>query len=820
MFQQGFTEDLRASNPGIAHGRCAGLWSGRNEGKMKKSVLLMLACVFLSFLSGCGSSRAFNRGQQHAERGDWDLAIKEYDKAVREDPKNIEYRSTLIRAQITASDEHYKKARTFLKERRFDQAIGELQQALFLNPGNAQVESALKSTLNAKLAEEHYRAALTFVGLNRLSEAVNELNLATELDPENAKYRNYLEQIRKQKTEIEPDIPLNLTSDKPITMRFKDTSIKDVFEFLSRLSGINIIFDEDVQTKKVTVFAKDVSFNEALNIVMSAHKLFMKKLNPQTIMIIPKTKAKMDDYDDLVVKTFYLSTARAKDIANLLRTMLDVKKAYVNDAVNSISVRDTPEKIKLVEKIIAANDLKEAEVIVSVEILEIARSKTLRYGWNFSPSLSSSAQIQKNTATGAAAGISLADLSSLSKENIILTLPGVVVNLIKQDSDAQSLANPQLRVLNNKQAKFHIGDRIPVQTSTIAATTANIVSTNFEYKDIGIKVTVEPTVHLNGTVTLKLNLEISTLGEPVQFGGGQIQFRFGTRSTDTSVNLRDGEMVLIGGLIKDEERKAVIKVPLLGDIPVLGKLFSSTSDDSIKTDILMSITPTIVQALEIPDRDVQHFWSGTETIYDTKPHFMSSGPASPRPAQKQDKVAVLDSLAQGPALAPVDSEAIKPAPDGAVPAVKPADTVPVVKPAEASLALKPAEASAQADQEVQFELSADQMQDLYGAAVTLSYDPKVVDFKTANEGGLLKQDGQPMSLVFSNNVKMGTVDLYMIRIGKVGGVTGSGGLCTVVFQSKSPGSSDVSIKSVRMVNNSRQELKVTTRGAKLNVLKK
>ncbi len=766
---------------------------------------IMLLCLAVS-LAGCAGSRAFQRGESYSHHGEWDLAVKEYREANKKDPQNIEYRSALLRAEETAANQHYKKARSFVKERKLDQAIIELQQAVFLNPSNAAIQGALKSVLNMKEAEEHYRAALTFQELNRLNDAINELNLAVELDPENAKYYDSLAKLQKKKAESEPDEALTLASDKPITLNFKNTNIKEVFEILSKLSGINIMFDEEVKAQPVTVFVKDVSFQYALNLLLSTNKLFMKKISADTIIIIPKNKAKMDQYQDLMVKTFYLNNARAKESVNLLRSMLDIRKVYVNEVLNSITVRDTPEKIKLIEKIINANDLKEAEVILDVEILEIARSNSMKYGWNFTPGgLSATANVQSTT-TAAGSGITLGELRNLSSDNIILTIPGLVVNLIKQDSDSQTLANPRVRVLNNKQAKFLIGDRIPIQTSTIQSTTVGQVTSTFEYKDVGIKLNIEPTVHLNNTVTLKLGLEISSLGDAINFGNGQVQYKFGTRNTDTVINLRDGESVIVGGLIKDEERKSHVKVPLLGDIPILGKLFSSSDDGTIKTDILMSITPNIVRAMELPDKDVQNFWSGTEETYDTKPLFVSSGKSSKSTEKPLDKTAVLDSLAkretQPAGQAPAEPE-------------KAASPDHTVKPAV--LEIKPGEAAAQVGQETRFELAVDNVKDLYGAIVTLGYDPKVVEFKAASENGLLKKDGQQTSFLFSNNIKAGTVDIYMTRIGDVGGVAGSGSLCTVVFQGKSGGSSDIVFKSVKLGNFNREPIKADVKGTKVVV---
>ena len=336
---------------------------------MKRIVHQLMTVVLSAVLLSCAGSQEFQRGERYAQRGEWDLAVKEYREANKRDPHDIEYRSALIRAEETAANEHYKKARNFLKERKLDQAITELQQAIYLNPTNVAIGSALRSVLDMKQAEEHYRASLTFVELNRLGEAINELMQAVNLDPENAKYLDALDKLQKKKTEVEPEDALILTSDKPISLNFKNTNIKDVFDFLAKLSGINILFDEEVKAQPVTVFVKDVSFRYALNLLLSTNKLFMKQISADTIIIIPKSKAKTDQYQDLLVKTFYINNAKSKEIVNLVRSMLDVKRVYVNEVLNSITIRETPEKMKLVEKIIAGVPVKKEGLQAAMDYL-------------------------------------------------------------------------------------------------------------------------------------------------------------------------------------------------------------------------------------------------------------------------------------------------------------------------------------------------------------------------------------------------------------------------------------------------------------------
>jgi general secretion pathway protein D len=368
-------------------------------------------------------------------------------------------------------------------------------------------------------------------------------------------------------------------------------------------------------------------------------------------------------------------------------------------------------------------------------------------------------------------------------------------------------ANPRVRVLNNKKAQFHVGERIPIQTSVAQAqVTTGYATSTFDYKDVGIKLNIEPTVHLNNTVTLSMKLEISTLGDAMNFGNGQIQYKFGTRTTETLINLRDGETVIIGGLIKDEERKTRFKIPVLGDIPILGKLFASADDGTIKTDILMSITPNIVRGMELPDKDSQAFWSGTEQDYDTKQLFVTDGKSSKPSTKSLDKTAVLDSMAKREAVAPPASgETVKPVSAPSTTTEQPLAAVAAV------IEIKPTEASVSIGQEARFDLLAGNMKNLYGSIVTLTYDPKVVEFKTASEGSLLKKDNQQTSFLFSNNIKGGIVDIYMTRIGDIGGVDGSGNLGTLVFQAKSAGTSELSIKNMKVTTFNREQIKTEFR---------
>ncbi|MGH7256122.1 MAG: type II secretion system protein GspD, partial [Nitrospirales bacterium] len=333
-----------------------------------------------------------------------------------------------------------------------------------------------------------------------------------------------------------------------------------------------------------------------------------------------------------MIRTFYLSNAKAKDMVNLLRTMLESKRVYVNEGINAVVVRETPDKLRLAERILLANDRREAEVEFDLEVLEVNRTKTLQYGLNFAKA--AGAGVFPPEASGgftAAQTFTYQQLTSLGSGSFLFTFPAsVLMDFFKQESDAKTLANPKLRVVNNEKATINVGDKQPILLSTTnqiptgagtIPTTSTV--TSIEFKDTGVKLTVEPTIHLVNELTLKLKIEVTRLGDEVTLQEDPLvrQFRFGTRTAETVLNMKDGETVVLAGLIQDEERKSRSSVPLLGDIPILGQLFSSTKVDTIQTEVVLAITPRIIRALKTPGPETQTFWSGTSDNYSTEPMF-------------------------------------------------------------------------------------------------------------------------------------------------------------------------------------------------------
>ena len=594
---------------------------------------MVVGCLIL--VLGCAGKRETLLADQFADKGRWETAVFLYREAARKDPDSLDLQEKLAGAKTQLAAQHYQGGQARLQAKDVMVALEAFKKAISLDPQNAQYRESLEHALNLKEARNRTQAGLMFLEAGRYSEAQSELEQALALDPMEGAVEEILQELAQRQEEAPSDeIDLVLQSNVPITLKFRNARLVEVFEFLSRAAGVNILFDKDVrpESSTVTVFIKDASFKQALSLMLTTNNLFMKKVNDRTILIIPNTRQKVKQYQDLVIRTFYLSSVGAKDMVNLLRTMLETRRIFVNESLNAVVIRDTPEKIALAQKIIEANDRMVAEVMLEVEVLEVTRTTGTKMGWNVTPSqaqafLGKASSGDDSGSSGSLSGGGLT-LTSDDPTTVFFTLPTVVVDFLKQESEAETLANPRIRVLSGKTAKINIGDRVPIllSTTTTSAVSAGVsgnvsTATSVEFKDVGIKLDVEPKVHLNNDVTMKLKLEVTSLGDLVDLGNNVKQFRFGTRSAETELSMESNETVIIGGLIRDEDRITLNKFPGLGEIPFVGRLFSNEEKGKVKTDILLMITPTVVRGIKPPDRRLQKFWSGTEDNYSSEPLF-------------------------------------------------------------------------------------------------------------------------------------------------------------------------------------------------------
>jgi general secretion pathway protein D len=764
---------------------------------------IVSALAVLGLLAGCFSFYVPDTtlADRLMQDGNWEEAMAAYQDALKDDPFNPAIQAKLNAAKGRVAAAYQERGRAALKERHLPQALEAFNRALNLEPSNLEHQSALAQALRYKEAQDRLTIGQKMLKGGRLDDAAEAFEGALELDPDLKAAQDGLVQL----AEKQKNVALPLTgAQKPITLKFQNARTKEVFEVLARAGGINILFDKDMKDDPITIFVKDATFEEALNLILTTQSLFIRRLAADTILVIPKTKQKMDQYQDLMIRTFYLSTAKAKDMVNLLRTMLETKRIFVNEEVNAIVMRDSADKLKLAERIILANDRKQGEVMFEIEVLEVDKTLSDKFGVNLGTQAGAAlnpAGGDPALATGGVQAFNYRQLTTLNPTSYLFTLPNsVLVNFLRTESNTKTLANPRVRVVNNKQAKINIGDKVPILLSTtnvVPAQTGGIPTTStitsIEFKDTGIKLTVEPNIHLNQDVTLKLQLEVTRLGDLVtlQDNPKVQQFRFGTRTAETSLSLKDGESVVLGGLLQPEDRTTITKVRGLGDIPVLGELFKSTTRDVVTTDVILTITPHIVRSMELPAADEQAFWSGTEEAYGLKQLF-------PGDVGRGIGGAVPASPATVPPGAPSPAPEAPAPPGGQVPRQPPLGV----------LSFLPADRTAAVGEEIRLDVLVANVEDLAEGTLTVSYNPKVLEFRQAFEGEFLKREGTA-TVVTAANPATGTVVVQLGRGEGAKGVSGAGVLATLAFVAKEPGSSPVAIQTSRLLSAAKAPLPAT-----------
>lgn len=572
--------------------------------KTGKQVFLLAVVVLMT---ACATD-PIREAQRYEAQEQWLKVVIEYRKAFNKHPGDVEYKSRLRQAEWKAADYYYQRGRRFLEQGQVDAAIVQYQHGLTAMPEHSKLQRAMRKAVSRKEAHILYDAGMRYKKVGRVEDARSQFERAIEFYPKHPQANKELKILIQAEREANRE-KFALTSRKPITLNFRQTNIRSAYEFLAKFFKINIIFDDALPNKSVTLFAKGVTFEQALTLLVNTTKTFYKKIGPNTILIAANTKQKRGQYDDYIIRTFHLNTIKAKEMEKIVRGVLKVDKLIVNKELNTLIVRDTKPVITLVRKLIINNDRKIPGLILDVEILEVNRTKAEQLGLDFG-SYEISGSIPPYRLTGS---------FRQARDSGTLTVPSVTFRFFKQDVDAKTLANPKIRVLNGKSAKIHIGDRVPLRTSTITENTGQ-VRTTFDYTDIGIRLNVTPTIHLDNSVTVKLSLEVSTLGDNLGTPTDPA-FSVGTRNADTVMLLRDGETAILGGLIRDEERRTMVKIPVLGSIPIVGALFRRKDNSATRSDVLLTITPRIIRGWDIGSRKSRIIYSGTANNYSTKPIF-------------------------------------------------------------------------------------------------------------------------------------------------------------------------------------------------------
>jgi general secretion pathway protein D len=703
--------------------------------RARQLVLLALVTNLLGLLGGCATvgpgANAYRQGGESLQRGDWTRAVGKLEEAVRLEPSNRHYSTQLAQAKYIAGNGYVTEARRALDAGRLDEAeaiLKRMRDAL----GPDDRAAALQREIEARREYAQRMAQIeALLGAQKKAEALPLIREALRAWPRDERVLAVARQVEDKPAAPNAWRQLKTNFIKPVSLQFRDANLKQVFEFLSRSTGVNFILDKDLRDDKVSVYVKEVTLEEALDLLLTTNQLDKKVLNANSVLIYPNTQPKQREYQELVTKAFYLANADAKQTVSMIKTLVKTKDVYVDDKLNLLIMRDTPEAIRAAERLIDLQDRAEPEVMLEVEVMEIERDQLRSLGLKL-PEAVSISTIPKLT---------LGNIADLTRNDYGVSSLAATLNLSQKEQDVNLLANPKIRVKNREKAKIHIGDKLPVITTT-AATAGEFFTESVQYLEVGIRLEVETDISRDQMVGIKLNLEVSSAGAPTQTKNGSTVFPIGSRSATTVLRLKDGETQVLAGLISDQERNSTQKLPLVGEIPVLGRLFSNKDKDRRKTEIVLAITPRLVRSLEMPAQDGLEFWSGTESKIGGLPltlktpttsAFLTSGSSSLRTQATPYREVDI------PVAPPNQSGAAQPA------------TLQMSK-AEGPVRLTwIGPTGARAGDTVAITLRGEGGEDLYKLPYQVIFDPTVLKFEAAEEGDLLKTGGVPTSFQYSTD---------------------------------------------------------------------
>lgn len=510
-----------------------------------------------------------------------------------------------------------------LYQKDYAKAESVFRTALSLAPDHAEARKGLELIATYQAADRYLEQAL-HLKKDAPAAALDAVERALRLNPLNTEARQLRNALLTDRTLADRGtVKLADALTTPVSLELKDVSVVNALQLLSESSGINFVLDKDVRADlKTTIFVKDTAIKDVLALIFKTSQLQGKPLNASTYLIYPQAADKAKQYEDLVVKSYFLEGQNGKKVMEMVQALVNPKFIYLDETAPYITVRDTQDVINVVDRLVQVADTVKPEVVLDVEILEVSSDKIKNIGLQFPTTVTGSLSPLAQTTNGFT-GYTIDDLKNLNRDSwrIGLPDPALVANLKYQDGGADLLANPKIRVQNLEKAKILLGDKVPVITTTTNQTSSAITE-SISYLDVGLKLEATPLVHPSGDVTINMDLEVSNIVREVRSTSGLLTYQIGTRSTHTSMRSRNGETQMLAGLIKNEQRDSASRLPGIGQIPLLGKLFSSESDTRNKTEIVLLITPHIVRGQGMPAPHDAQFVSGSLERASTEPFLL------------------------------------------------------------------------------------------------------------------------------------------------------------------------------------------------------
>ncbi len=588
-----------------------------------------LPALLVVALSGCAGQMAYRDGRALIAEDKIEAGLLKYQEAAKADPSNAQFRAAYLRERDRAIQRFLDLGEQLRTEGKAELAEQNLRRAQGLDPLNERARAGLRALERDERLGKLLDTASGQIEKGELEQAKQKINAVLTEYPASERARLLQRQLAEKHSPAAGEPGLAKAYKQAITIEFRDAPLKQVFDVISRRSGLNFVFDKDVKLdQRTTILLKNSTVESAIYFMLLTNQLEQQVMDANTVLIFPNVAAKLKEYQEMSVKTFFMANADAKQVANTLKTILKTRDVVVDEKLNLLIVRDTPEAIRLAERLVALQDTPEPEVMLEVEILEVKRGSVMDLGVAWPTTVG----LTPLTSSGGTA-IKLNDLRNLNQRSIGVSGVSATLNANTNDTNTNLLANPRIRVRNKEKAKIVIGDKLPVVTTTVSSGVGGFASDSITYVEVGLTLNVEPTIYLNNEVAIRVGLEVSNLTGTLTTKNGGTAYQIGTRQAATMLQLKDGENQVLAGLINNEERGAGNHVPGFGDLPIVGRLFGNKRDDNQRTEIVLSITPHLIRNLQRPEANVSEFSAGTEASFRRRPDMTLRAPVMlPAPA--------------------------------------------------------------------------------------------------------------------------------------------------------------------------------------------
>jgi general secretion pathway protein D len=726
-------------------------------------LLLLAALATLTVLAADKAKKLYAEGQDAEARQNYEAAYGFFKQAYDLKPKDLRYRSAFQRTRFEAAASIVHQGQKLRDQGQLDEAVAEFRKALEIDPS-------------------------LFVAKQELERTLEMINKKENPQPQAAGPPNALEKMVR---DAAGPVELAPISNVPITVKLTDKA-DIVYRTIGQLAGVNVLFDPDYVPKQIKVELNGVTLQQALEITALESRTFWRPVTPNTIFVAQDTPAKRKELEQSVLKTFYLTNlsqpTELQDVVNAIRAVLDVQRVQQLLSQNALVVRGTPDQIALAEKLVDDLDKARPECIIDIDVMQISKDRSRTLG--LSPPTSATITLQSNLNTSATSttsttgtttttptttnnGLELNTLGNLNATDFQVSIGSANLSALLSDTDTKMIQSPQIRALDNQKASLKIGERLPVATGSFQPGIGGVginplVNTQFQYIDVGVNIDVTPHIHVDGDVTMKISMEISSeIGQSNI--GGITQPIIGQKKVDLGeIRLKDGESSLIGGIMDDSQTRSLTGFPGLAQIPILKYLFGQTATDNEQDETVFAITPHIIRGNDINDINQRAIEIGTAN--NIQLHQMSPSPAAPNSAPRQSGPST--PATQPPAIAPVQ-------PSGATNGP--------------SFSFDPSTIQTTKGNTFAVNLVLSGAQNVYSVPVQLNYDPKILQLLNVSNGGFLSQDGQAVALVHREEDALGQVTVTASRPPGSGGVTGQGTVVTLTFQAKATGQSPLTI---------------------------